>query len=221
MNKSVLLAAVSAIALCGGDASAARLITRSVSDTPSPFPTQKTAKVLWNQNSNSNGQNILSMNFTSTGTAYNSQAADDFVIPTGKTWRITEVDVSGVYSGSGPANSENVFFYRNAKGMPGNAISKATFNNLQGSDSNGNFAITLPNGGFRLKAGHYWVSVIANMAEGCCGVWAWNINSVQHHDQATWQNPGGGLDNCRSWGTLENCWSLGPDLMFALRGRVR
>jgi hypothetical protein len=66
-------------------------------------------------------------NFTSdsVGTAYNSNAADDLVVPAGKTWVVKTLDVSGVsYNcttgvNCGPANSEIVTFYKNKKGKPG------------------------------------------------------------------------------------------------------
>src|SRR6202045_3440839 len=76
--------------------------------------------VLYNQNSNF-GYGVVSQNFTSGsfGTAYNAAAADDFIVPTGTAWTISEVDVTGSYfEGSGPAASEVVTFYANKHGRP-------------------------------------------------------------------------------------------------------
>ena len=50
-------------------------------------PSQSPPSVLWNQNSNF-GQVILSEN--------GDAAADDFVVPKGATWKISEVDVTGM-----------------------------------------------------------------------------------------------------------------------------
>jgi hypothetical protein len=180
----------------------------------------KKAKILYNQNSDYANASISSMNITSS--AFDDQAADDFIVPNGKSWVVTEVDVSGVYfDGSGPATSENVIFYRSRNGLPGKAIAKGTFNYLQGVDDHGTFAIALPNGGLRLKAGHYWVSVVANISVIEAGGWSWKINATQHDDQATWQNPQGGYGVCPSWNTLEYCVSQAGDLMFELKGTFR
>jgi hypothetical protein len=179
----------------------------------------KAAQVRWNQNSNYAGEAVTSEDFTSTGSDYDDQAADDFVIPKGRAWKITEVDVVGVYgSGGAPALSENVFFYKDANGMPGKIIKKADFNNLQGVDSNGSFAITLPKRGVRLKAGHYWVSVVANMSFGA-GSWGVELNTTQRGDLAMWRNPGGALGgDCETWCTLKYLGYTAPDLVFALKG---
>jgi hypothetical protein len=210
MNKILLLTAVSVIALCTSGALA-------VPGKSNSFKLPKNVKVLWNQNSNSAREGVSSVNFTSTGTSYDDQAADDFAIPKGKIWKITEVDVTGVYyNGSGPAGSENVIFYKDAKGVPGKAVAKGTFNNLQGVGSYGDFTITLPKGGVRLKVGHYWVSVVANTP--FAANWGWEINSTQHGDQAVWQNPGGAFGECETWCTFGSLGLPGPDLMFELKG---
>jgi hypothetical protein len=36
---------------------------------------------------------------------FDSQAADDFIVPAGQTWQVTEVDVLGEYDSTGPAAS--------------------------------------------------------------------------------------------------------------------
>ncbi|HEX4077937.1 MAG TPA: hypothetical protein VHX61_03565 [Rhizomicrobium sp.] len=224
MNKALLLTAASIIALCAGGASAAGLPAASFAGKYIPFRIPKGAKVLWNQNqlTSNAGTAVISQNFTSgDSTTYDCQGADDFVIPKGKTWRITEVDVTGMYEyGELPATSENVIFYKDRQGMPGKTVKKGqgAFTNLDGGGGP-NFAIKLPGNGLKLKAGHYWVSVIANMDYPVSGVWFWEVNRIQQGDQAMWQNPPGGYFTCRTWGTIESCVdSPSPDFMFELRG---
>ena len=53
-------------------------------------------------------------------------AADDFVVPTGETWNITELDAEGAYLGPGPADNFNVFFYSNSGSLPGPQVYSAT-----------------------------------------------------------------------------------------------
>ena len=222
MNKSKLLAAAAALALCAGGASAAPTV--SFSGKSSPFQIPENAKVLYNQNSNYAGEAIDSQNLGSPFSAYDDQAADDFVVPEGVMWTITEVDVSGQYfGGPGPARSENVIFYRNNNGYPGRRLRDGRFNRLEGVEGRGNFAITLPNQGLTLKPGTYWVSVIANLHfdKSTGGEWGWDVSSVQHGNQAVWRNPCLGCwGECGdAWGTIEDCVNAsGPDLMFDLQG---
>ena len=209
MTRAASLAAVSILAFCAGCVFAAEL------------PVPKGARELYTQNSNDAGDSINSQNYTSDFSSDNNQAADDFVIPKGKKWRVTEIDVSGAYfNGSGPATSENVIFYRDKHGEPGVPVRGGAFNNLIGTDHSASFDIRLPGGGLDLEAGKYWVSVVANMDFGTSGEWGWDVNGAQHGKQAMWQNPGGGFYICPTWGTIENCQaSPGPDLMFDIRGK--
>lgn len=134
MNKAPLLAAASIIALCVGSASAAGESAASFAGKSAPMAVPKGAKLLWNQNSGYSGTNVPSENFTSGvfSFTYNSYGADDFVVPKGRTWQVTEVDVSGAYSYDyEPAVSENVIFYEDKKGKPGKPVRNGTFANLE------------------------------------------------------------------------------------------
>jgi len=181
-------------------------------------PGTKKLKVLYSQNSNDTGQSIDSQSFESSFSEYDDQGADDFVVPPRSIWKIGEVDVTGVYfNGSGPAASENVFFYKDNRGEPGKQIASAL--ELNGRhDASGSFAITIPT--VRLKPGTYWVSVQANCSfTGGCGEWGWEVSSVQHGNQAQWRDPNYRLGGCPTWGSIEICVdAVGPDLMFKLRG---
>lgn len=126
MAKTVLLAAAAALALTAGDVAGQVSSATRASLNIRIVPTLRRAslKTLYTQNSNSSGLNVNSQNFSSgTYTSANDQAADDFVVPKGKTWRVGEVDVAGVYyNGAGLAQSENVYFYRDKNGMPGRSV---------------------------------------------------------------------------------------------------
>ena len=220
MSKVALLSAVSMIALCASASFAGSPPITSISVNPTALQAPKSAKVLWSQMSSDGGEGINSQNYTSDNSSpLNDQGADDFVIPKGKTWSITEVDVTGqYYQGSSPATSENVIFYKDKNGMPGKTVNKGTFTDLEGADSRGNFAIALPRKGLKLGSGHYWVSVIANLSFYEGGQWAWEENNVQHGYLAMWQNPSNYYLLCRTWCTLENMGGTSPDLMFELKG---
>lgn len=212
----VLLVTASVIALCGGSATAVPLKPVTHSNRQDPL------HILYSQNSNDGGVAINSQNYTSGSSFDNDQAADDFVIPRGQVWRIREVDVVGAYiAGSGPATSENVTFYKNKKGVPGDPVTNGMFNELSGTGGP-NFALVLPGKGLKLKAGRYWVSVVANEYLRGNGAWGWEVNSGLHGKFAVWKNPYNGFGTgCTTWQAIENCLGQGPDLMFTLRGSVR
>lgn len=223
MNKAALFTAASVLALCAGNAALARpipvpaFVASTAGKAPMRLESAK-AHTLYNQNSNDSGEYADSTNLT-TSYVYGSQGADDFVIPKGRSWRIMQVDLTGVYyDGRGPANSENVTFYKDAHGIPGVAVNNGTFDNLDGTGGP-NFSIVLPGKGLKLRAGHYWVSVVANMQFTLYGLWGAEVSTAQHNYQAMWQNPGGGFGICQTWGTIEKCLGVhGPDLMFDLKG---
>jgi hypothetical protein len=224
MNKTMLLAAAAAVALTAGNVSAAAYVRTPITGAAPISHDAKGGKALWNQNSDSNDGYIQSQNYTSgTYAVDDNQGADDFVVPKGKTWTVTEVDVSGTYlDGNGlPAASENVFFYMDNKGVPGSPVKKGRFTNVSGTDSNGDFAIPLGKMGVKLKAGRYWVSIVANcdyMAG--CGAWAWDTRSPIIGDDAMWREPGL-TTGCKAWGTLTTCLGDAGDFMFALKGKSK
>src|ERR1700734_582753 len=146
MMKTVLLATAAVLALCaGGTASPAASHPGAGVSGLKAYPIvghEPGNVVLWNQNSNYNGEGIVSQNFTSGSfTTYDATGADDFVVPAGATWKIKEVDVTGVYfNGSGPAASEEVVIWSKGKhGMP-SETRLFDVNNLKGTDNAGSFA---------------------------------------------------------------------------------
>ena len=72
-------------------------------------------------------------------------------------------------------DSVNVNFYSDASGLPGSQV--ATRPNLTVDDTNGSLTIPIPSA-VSLSAGHYWVSVQANMDFGVGGQWGWDDRSV-------------------------------------------
>jgi len=178
-------------------------------------------RVLYNQNDDDADSAITSQNFEAQYDAFDNQAADDFRVPANTTWKVKKVIVTGTYQGfPGPASSENVFYYKDAGGLPGTL--RAELDNIAGADSGGNFVIPAP---VRVKGGDlgrtYWVSVQINMDFSIGGQWYWETRSVQTDNRAAWQNPGNGFGtNCTTWATMQTCLGFpGPDLMFALSGR--
>ena len=154
---------------------------------------------------------------------FDSQAADDFIVPAGETWEISEVDVLGRYDGPGPAESFHVFFYDNGAGnLPGNLIESRLGNPYTGDSD---FVITLTSPVI-LSEGHYWISVQSRQDIQTNGFWLWHNRDVQSHVSAAWQNPGGGFPtgNCLIWFRKVACLNLGqaaPDQVFRLVGTAQ
>jgi len=100
---------------------------------------------LYDQNDSDTAVAIISTNFTDDGfDIYDTNGADDFVVPKGHTWKLREVDVTGIYTGAdGPAASENILVYRNQNGFPGPLL--AHCDEVVGIDNqSGSLAIKLP-----------------------------------------------------------------------------
>ena len=177
-----------------------------------------TATLLYSQDNDASGYGLVSQNFGK-GNTEDAQSADDFTVPKGKTWAITEVKVDGFYSsGSGPAASENVFFYKtvvkNKHDIPGTLVKKVT---LKGTGAKGAFVISGITG-VSLATGHYWVSVQANMTSG---EWYWASRTKQGGSPAVWKNPGNGFGSgCTTWTPYQSCTGASgrPDFMWALYG---
>ena len=232
MNKSILLASVAALALCASGASAGQhpVTHAPMTHGAAKFKTaNRAATVLYDQNDDPEGFSDTSQNFESTFDAYDNQGSDDFVVPSGTSWKISEVDVTGLYykgSGpaSGPANSENVFFYKAKKGEPKKLV--AEVDNVVGDDDGlGDFVIKLSKkDAVKLKSGTYFVSVQANMDFSTAGQWGWGTRNTQVGSPAQWQNPNGGFGTgCDSWSDEAACLggTAGPDHMFTLRGKAK
>lgn len=211
MKTNLLLVATALTALTTANAMAA---------PASPVVHHSEAKrLLYYQNSDASGANINSQNYTSgTYTSDNDQGADDFIVPRG-TWKVTAVDVTGCCAYT-TSIRENVYFYKDNNGVPGKAVKNGSFTGIYGN-GNPNFEMSLGKG-VKLKAGHYWVSVVANCNyKRGCG-WGWAERSTIVNDAAQWQNPGNGhATGCTAWTTLATCFgsAYAGDFMFELKGK--
>lgn len=230
MTKTALLAASAVLALSAGGASAASH-PAATSAHSGKFAhayllhSPKGLKTLYDQNDDSQGYADVSDNFDSGSfDSYDDQGADDFTVPSGSTWTVKEVDVSGLYfNGYGPSDGQTVSFYKDKKGKPGKQV--ATMQTNGADDGFGNFAISLGKKGVKLKSGTYWVSVQANMNfSSGAGEWGWATRNTQNGNAAMWQNPGDGFaTGCTKWSPEAACLGgvAGPDHMFALKGKSK
>ena len=187
-----------------------------------PTPTPTPGSILYDQYDNfatKEPVNIPSQDAETALDFFDSQAADDFIVPAGQTWQVTEVDVLGEYDSAGPAASFHVFFYENGAGdLPGILVASRLENPYTGSND---FVITLTEP-VTLPEGHYWVSVQARQDITQAGFWLWHNRTVQSNSGAAWQNPGNGFGTgCVIWVRKTACAQLAqiaPDQVFRLIG---
>lgn len=149
---------------------------------------------------------------------YDSFAADDFVVPEGQIWNITEVDIVGEFSEPPvPPESFHVFFYTDSGTLPGTLVASRLANPYSGFFT---FVITLTSP-VMLGHGIYWVSVQAREDFTSSGEWFWGNRLVISNSGAAWQNPGGGFGaNCPTWGRKTTCRPTqnGSDQLFRVVG---
>ena len=153
-------------------------------------PPQAPYAILYDQYDNIATSGTVSQDFEAALDAYDSQTADDFVVPSGQTWTVNEVDARGVYfNGPGPAVSFNVYFYQNSGALPATPVYTATGLAYTGSSD---FVIPLTSPAV-LPAGTYWLSVQARQDFTPNGEFGWEDRTVQSNSPAAWRNPGGGF----------------------------
>jgi hypothetical protein len=126
---------------------------------------------------------VTSQDFEPALNNYDSFAADDFVVPAGQIWNITEVDVIGEYS-EPPVqpDSFHVFFYTDSATLPGTLVASRLANPYSGFV---HFIITLTSS-VTLNEGTYWISVQAREDFSSAGQWFWDNRSVISNAGAAW-----------------------------------
>lgn len=183
----------------------------------------ETTEILHDQLDGITGDAITSQDFEAALNDFDSEAADDFDIPSGETWTIEQVTVYGAVTEGAILNEVWVRFYIDVNGLP---ATSSFYQSLVSVNTTGSFIITLTQP-LNLDSGRYWVSVQARMdyqtPQGAWQWW-WNQRTLTTYNPSAWRNPGGGFGlPCTTWGSrVSNC-GLGnsPDLIFALGGTLK
>jgi len=186
-----------------------------VSSTNGKPPVLTGSRAVLYEQSNPAGGGQASQDFESAYDAYDCQGADDFYIPTGFSWTIQTVTVSG--SGSLTATLANVYIYADVAGMP--AVTAATtLMGLACTNASGVLAINIP-GGLQLGPGHFWISVQDASPYNPDGQWFWQRTSSTYNNNACWRNPGNGFGTgATAWTTMIALGYPDSDFMFRLEG---
>ena len=182
---------------------------------PDVFP------VLYTQADNDSGIGVVSQDFETANDGFDSEGADDFVVPPGVTWAVMSVTANGVYfNGAGPAPAVNLTIFADNAGVPGAA--ECAYPLQTPADSAGVFTFTLPTTCY-LVSGTYWIDVQARMDFAAGGEWGWETRTVQSNAAALWRNPGDGFGTgCTTFSPMHTCITAagGPDFLFSLSGNA-
>ena len=225
-NKTILTSGA-AVALLAGSAALAGVVGPAVRARQEPGYTillpHHGASLLYDQNEDDAGVAVRAENFESELDAYDTEAADDFTVPSGQTWKISEVFVAGIlFEGSRSADSFNVTFYWSRKGKIGKAV-KSCLNAGYRFDTPFDFGAEYITCKAKLKSGAYFVAVQANTEFFEGGEWGWLTNSTVRGNPSMWRNPGGGYGTgCTDFAPTTTCYpgEEGGDFAFALYGRA-
>jgi Kelch motif protein len=180
--------------------------------------------ILYDQYNNAGTNATSSQDFEAAFDPFDDFTADDFVVPAGQTWNVSEVDMQGTYDGfTGPAVAFHVFFYQDSGGLPGTQV-YAAMNQPYTSSNNIDFVINLSVPAC-LSEGTYWVSVQCRMDFNVGGQWYWQDRTVQSNNGAAWENPGGGFGICTTWGRRGDPAGCNidpgvPDQVYRLAGTI-
>ena len=184
-------------------------------------PIQPPPGTLYDQYDRPGGEaeEIISQDFVPDSNRYDSEAADDFVVPDGTTWTVTQVDADGWESSIGqPMPSYNVRFYSQAGALPGAVVAERLGQSYSAAGGDVQVAVSP---GVVLPPGHYWISLQAVESESSRS-WYWQDRALQAGEAAAWRNPPGGFTvRCLSWTERRDCsrsYPANADQVWRLRG---
>jgi hypothetical protein len=183
-------------------------------------PWSASAAVLYDQTSPAGTLDRNSNDYVSPSPPNNldTQAADDFTVPPGQSWTISQADVIGRCSScSGLASVVNLWLYGTAGTLPGAELHSQP-NSPASNQPNYSIPVT---GGPALSPGTYWLSVQQTSAQFQIPSWYWRSRTAQSGNPAAFRNPGGALDSqCTAWISMTDCFgpATDPDLLFKLSG---
>ena len=165
-------------------------------------------------------------NFEAAYDIYDSEAADDFVVPSGLNWEIDSVNIIGSQSAAGTAASVDITFYKDNGGTPGAAVSGCSYAGIATVDTGGSLSTTLPTTCV-LSPGTYWMGHITNQDFATSGQHFFSNTDTVSGSEAHWLNPGDGFGTgCTTFSPAGTVCGVGGgapayDLLFSLGGQAQ
>lgn len=208
---------IAVVAALGTSGSAAFAMTDAAGAT-GVVPTPR-GGVLYDQTDSASGNGAPDQNFEAAFDAYDSEAADDFVVtePTG--WTINRINTVGTTGTPGGALVD-VNFYMDVGGAP-DTVAICSYSAISPTDTLGSFNIDLPTDCI-LPPGTHWVAIQVDQNFGTFGQHFWSNRSVDNGSGGVWRNPGDGFGSgCTDWSTAGTVCGVGGgfnDFLFSLEG---
>ncbi len=186
------------------------------------------AAMLYDQIPAISPDSITSQDFEAEFDAFDSMAADDFVVPAGKVWSIESASVRGTsnpFINPNPPTQAVVTLFSDADGLPGSEIGSQLASITDGSYPFMEMAMSPQP---VLKGGTYWIGIQARLNALLLGgpQWFWGENATLSGSPAVFRNPGGSFDSgCEIFKVRStSCTPAGeelhpaPDQAFSLSG---
>jgi hypothetical protein len=184
------------------------------------------AQILYTQNTPAVGDVIVKEDLDFGGGAI-SQAADDFEVPGGQTWTITQIDLPGRYQypdangdgfTTGRVGGVNLTIYTNDGGRPGDVV----YNNMiliPETQLDPNLEVVIP-GGLTLQPGIYWIGIYTAV---CCysndQSWYWKTTATVEHHTALFKSTLPTAPDVINWTPVYEVFPQSPvDMLFTLHG---
>ncbi|HVH33900.1 MAG TPA: hypothetical protein VM847_07305 [Tahibacter sp.] len=228
MLLAAAAAAVATIATAPADAAGRDASTRrAVASRPTlpPAAPNGGAVVLYSQLGSVTTSGALSAQFSSSsGAPYDSEGADDFVVPAAG-WRIATAEFAAfagsTTTGAYPTTA-NVRVYANAAGVPGATVCNYPSVAVAYNTTSQVATVSLPSVCDLTVAGTYWISYQPIYDFGASGGdYYWNLAAPQAGLIGQWRNPGDGFaSGCANWAPTTSCSFTQPDYAFRLSGQV-
>lgn len=232
MRKSTIAigitAALSAQALLSSsDVAAAGKVDRQKASGPVP---NSRAQFKYPNNVNPNGSTVLydqsgtavngaAVQFS--GSAYDSDGADDFVVTDAAGWNVSGVNAQITFSDVGGTAAEyNVNFYPDSGGAPG-ATATCSYTELPGTldGSETSLSVSLPTA-CALPQGTYWLSITPVLTWPPQAYWSLS-DAATIGGAGLWRNPGDGYaSGCTSWSATTGCGFTETNYLFQIVGAV-
>jgi hypothetical protein len=169
------------------------------------------------------GNGVPSQTFSAANAAFDSVAADDFVIPGVGLASVCEVTIIGSYTAAGlpadPANTVVLNIHEDNGGEPGTVVFTESFLGTDvDPDGDATFTLALTGAPEFVGGTKYWMSVVTQMGFAVSGQFFWSSAEDGNGDAFLWQNPGDGFGSgCTAWETSAVCGvgnGDGPDLLM-------
>ncbi len=197
-----------------------------LSENPGHFPSASdltppnVATVLYTQLDNASGNGAPIQNFEAALDAYDTEGADDFMVPAGG-WTVEQFNFVVNYGLGDPdlvTETANLTVYADNAGLPGSAV--CTYTELARTVSGSDMSVPLPTSCL-LPEGTYWVALQLNRDFTGGGQVFWSNRTVASGSDAAWRNTGGGFGiGCTDWDYMSTCGAGGgePDFLFSVSG---